>query len=53
MQSCCHLQILTKDVYNKWGAANSYEGYKGKKTITAWIQQTEDDKQKVGLVHLI
>ncbi|EPE0957438.1 intimin C-type lectin domain-containing protein, partial [Escherichia coli] len=35
-----------KDVYNKWGAANSYEGYKGKKTITAWTQQTEDDKQK-------
>ena len=35
-----------KDVYNKWGAANSYEGYKGKNTITAWTQQTEDDKTK-------
>ncbi|WP_289814574.1 intimin C-type lectin domain-containing protein, partial [Escherichia coli] len=35
-----------KDVYNKWGAANSYEGYKGKNTITAWTKQTEDDKTK-------
>ncbi|HBN2096822.1 TPA: intimin type epsilon [Escherichia coli] len=34
-----------KDVYNKWGAANSYEGYKGKNTITAWTQQTAADKQ--------
>nr|BBO25300.1 intimin [Escherichia albertii]BBO25307.1 intimin [Escherichia albertii] len=34
-----------KEVYNKWGAANSYEGYKDKKTITAWTQQTEDDKK--------
>ncbi|MCB2258219.1 intimin type epsilon [Escherichia albertii] len=34
-----------KDVYNKWGAANSYEGYKGKNTITAWTQQTAADKK--------
>ncbi|EMM4084469.1 intimin type epsilon [Shigella flexneri] len=34
-----------KDVYSKWGAANSYERYKGKNTIAAWTLQTEDDKK--------
>lgn len=35
-----------KDVYNQWGPANSYDGYKGKNTITAWTQQTADDIPK-------
>ncbi|WP_332128624.1 intimin C-type lectin domain-containing protein, partial [Escherichia coli] len=34
-----------KDVYSKWGAANSYERYKDKNTIAAWTQQTEEDKK--------